>query len=298
MTNKVPVLVKNMDKKEAPQINRAITKAYQTRLESIQKRESSGIAPYTYQAVEHGEVNFSANGSPTVVQTFSLSQKYNTIVYAEAHAVSTNIEARVTDITQSQIEITCYPVNVKQPLEAIQTIYEERADQLALSSSMGNSSVPAITHGVEIFSVNITPKEVGNSIIVECFAWGAENSNLGDELVLAAFRNSASSAFAAVTGNKKNIGPALDGDALLLRKEVVVTATNLINFAFRSGMDNGGVGNLNRTRSLNVLNDFGDSSMIHSWVQLTEYQNSSQSNFSQATTATVRVFYQVIGADP
>ena len=86
MTLKPPSLPKRLDESEAPDMARTITRAYQVKLESLQKREDSGIISLTYQTAEHGQVDFSANGSPTTVRTFALAQKYNSIVYVNAHA--------------------------------------------------------------------------------------------------------------------------------------------------------------------------------------------------------------------
>ena len=59
----------------------------------------------TYQSVEHGDVNFSANGSPATVRTFALIERQNTIVYATAHSTNTDLIATVVDVTKSSIQI-------------------------------------------------------------------------------------------------------------------------------------------------------------------------------------------------
>jgi len=103
MTLKVPFKFLNMKDERAPELNRSFSRAYSTRLESFNVRNSATINARTYQSMEHGEVSFSANGSPVTTLTFALAEKHNTIIYAEAHAISTVVVATVTDITNTSI---------------------------------------------------------------------------------------------------------------------------------------------------------------------------------------------------
>jgi len=105
MTLKTPFKFLNMKDERAPELNRSFARVYSTRLESFNIRNSGSINVRTYQSMEHGEVSFSANGSPITTRTFALASKHNTIVYAEAHAVSTVVVATVTDITKTSITI-------------------------------------------------------------------------------------------------------------------------------------------------------------------------------------------------
>ena len=86
-----------------------ITRAYAVKLESRFKRTSSGVEIFTYQSMEHGERNLSANGSANIVSTYALAEKHGRIVYASAHARNTSVIAAVTDVTGSSITITCVP---------------------------------------------------------------------------------------------------------------------------------------------------------------------------------------------
>ncbi len=111
MTLKVPKKFMTLDKAEAPDLNRTFARSFQAKVESIHKRETTGITSYGYQSQEHGEVDFSANSSPTVARTFSLKEKQSTIIYADAHALSTLVTAHVTDVTQTAITIECRTVS-------------------------------------------------------------------------------------------------------------------------------------------------------------------------------------------
>jgi len=120
MTLKAPkkfISIKN----EIPDLNRTFVRAFQAKLESLYKREPSGINSFGYQSQEHGEVNFSGTGSPTVAQTFSLREKQAKIIYADAHAMSTVVTAHVTDITQTAITIECRTVSGTANLSDVTT---------------------------------------------------------------------------------------------------------------------------------------------------------------------------------
>lgn len=95
----------SMDQKDVANLNSVIARAYQTRVESLHKREGTAVASYIYQSCEHGEVNLSANGSATVEQSFGFKEKQNKIIFASAHAISNLVTAHVTDVTATGITI-------------------------------------------------------------------------------------------------------------------------------------------------------------------------------------------------
>lgn len=111
MTFKPQFLVNSFEPKEVPSLNSVITRAYQTRIESIHKRETSGITQYIYQNMEHGEVDFSANGSFATVISYGFQNRQNKIIYVNAHAISSQFSAHVTDVTNTGISITCRPIS-------------------------------------------------------------------------------------------------------------------------------------------------------------------------------------------
>jgi len=100
-----------MGQEEATNLNQTITRAYSTRLESINKRTNSSTGQFLYQSTEHGELTFSATGSATVALTHNLIEKQNTIIYVNAHSTMVGINAHVTDITQTAITVTIASVS-------------------------------------------------------------------------------------------------------------------------------------------------------------------------------------------
>jgi hypothetical protein len=106
MTYKPPHQINSLDPREAPSVNQNFTRAYSTRLESINKRDGTATAQFLYQSVEYGEVLFSATGSATVAITYNLAEKQNKIIYAGAHSTVVGINAHVTDITSTALTIT------------------------------------------------------------------------------------------------------------------------------------------------------------------------------------------------
>lgn len=107
MPLKLPNKIKKFQDKETGLVNQNFETLFNVKPESRFLREGSVVNPYIGQAFEHGRVTFSANGSSTILQSFSLEEKYDTIIYANAHAVHSAVTARVVDITQSQISIEC-----------------------------------------------------------------------------------------------------------------------------------------------------------------------------------------------
>lgn len=105
MTKKLPVIFKQLDKKDLALLNNLHKNLYQLKVESLYKRTESGVESLTYQSFEHGEMSFTATGSATISKTFSLIEKQNTIVHAHAHAYSALASAHVTDVTKTSVTI-------------------------------------------------------------------------------------------------------------------------------------------------------------------------------------------------
>jgi hypothetical protein len=111
MTLRVPFRFKSLLQPDVPQLNRTLSRVYETKLESLYHRSGTSIQALVFQSQETGNVTFSANGSPVVVQTFAFAEKQGKVLFANAHAMSSEICAHITDVTQSQIEITCRPIS-------------------------------------------------------------------------------------------------------------------------------------------------------------------------------------------
>ncbi len=111
MTLKTPKKFLSLERNEVPEINRTFGRLFQSKKESLWLREGTEINPYSYQSEEHGIVDYSGTGSPTVAQTFSLKEKQNKIIHAIAHAHSTLVTAHVTDVTQTAITIECRTIS-------------------------------------------------------------------------------------------------------------------------------------------------------------------------------------------
>lgn len=113
MPIKLPYTITKVDDKQVPHMNQNWERLYSHKLESHHKRESTGTTSYVHQFAEHGQVSFSATGSPTVALTFALKEVHENVVYVNAHALSTQVSAHVTDITQTAITITCRVMDAK-----------------------------------------------------------------------------------------------------------------------------------------------------------------------------------------
>lgn len=111
MTTRKPFNIKRMSSDETPHLNKTLDTLYSHKVEGKWKREVSGITSYLHWQQECGEVNFSATGSPTVARTFALQEKHQRIIFASAHAKSTDVTAHVTDITASSITVTARTVS-------------------------------------------------------------------------------------------------------------------------------------------------------------------------------------------
>ena len=110
MTLKKPHTISKMLPIEAALLEEDLRIAYENKIESRTKRtDSTTVTVLKYQQMEHGEVDFSANGSQATQLTFNLAETHTTIVYAVAHAKSEFITAHVTDITNTAITIVAKP---------------------------------------------------------------------------------------------------------------------------------------------------------------------------------------------
>lgn len=106
MSKKAPHQVNTFSPSEAPKLNQTITQVYQTKVESLNFNQTSGVSQKSYQSMEHGEVNFSGNGSANTVKSFGFGEKQGQIIYATAHASHNRLLASVTDVTLSGLTIT------------------------------------------------------------------------------------------------------------------------------------------------------------------------------------------------
>jgi len=113
VTLKVPSQLKSLDASTVPSVNKNFERSFQVKVESIHSYQQSSTAhvPFLYQSMEHGENTYSATGSATITKTFSLKEKQNKIIFVKAHALSTQVSAHVTDITQTAVTIECRTIS-------------------------------------------------------------------------------------------------------------------------------------------------------------------------------------------
>src|SRR3990167_4432410 len=106
MSFRKPHTIVKVDKTEAHAIDIQFQELYENKLESEYRNNSGTNQRFIYQVQEVGEKNFSSTGSPSVAITLSFKNKFNTVLYANAHARDNSFIASVTDITQSAMTIT------------------------------------------------------------------------------------------------------------------------------------------------------------------------------------------------
>ena len=82
MTIKLPFKFIDLEDDRAPDLNEALNGLYKSRIESVNKRENTGVNSFIYQSIEHGEVFFSANGSALSTLSFGFKEKQSKIIYA------------------------------------------------------------------------------------------------------------------------------------------------------------------------------------------------------------------------
>lgn len=121
MTLKAPRRFVSLEEKDAPDLNRTLVRVFQAKIESLHKNENSGIGTFGYQSIEHGEVDFSHTGSATITKTYSLKEKQNKIVYANAHACNNLGVATITDVTQTAVTIVLRTVSGTANLSSVIT---------------------------------------------------------------------------------------------------------------------------------------------------------------------------------
>lgn len=102
---------------------------------------------------------------------------------------------------------------------------------------------PQISEGVQILTVDYTPKSSTSLLRIDAQVNMAENSNTTNNLLLALFKNGESDAIAAtVTGTFGSITGSPTG----LTYFMVAGVTTEITFALHAGSDNGGSFNINK----------------------------------------------------
>lgn len=121
MTLKKPNNTKTFEQTEVVRVNQNFDTLYANKAESRYKTDVSGVNSFIYQAMEHGEVAFSGTGSATVSRTFSLAERHNVIIYANAHARSPLVTAHVVDVTGTSITIECRSVSGTGNFSAVTT---------------------------------------------------------------------------------------------------------------------------------------------------------------------------------
>jgi len=106
LTLKKPHHLKTMESNEAPLLDENTSRLYQNKIESRFSTDNETTTIDSYQSVEHGRLDFSATGSPTIAKTVKTAELHGKIIYATAHAQNTLAIATVTDVTNTSITIS------------------------------------------------------------------------------------------------------------------------------------------------------------------------------------------------
>lgn len=113
MSAKKPNTITEITPQTVPKLNQNIDLLYSHKAESRHKNVNGTHSEMIFQSFQHGEVIFSANGSPSTVLSFGFKERQQTIIFAIAHAKSNAVTAHVTDVTNTGITIEVFPrVNI------------------------------------------------------------------------------------------------------------------------------------------------------------------------------------------
>lgn len=121
MSSKKKHTIRALEASEAPKVDENFSHLYSVKMEGSQYNDSGTVTVESYQTMECGQARFSANGSAITTRTFALAAKHTSILYADAHAVSSLVEAHVTDVTQTSITIAAFGVTATGNFSAITT---------------------------------------------------------------------------------------------------------------------------------------------------------------------------------
>jgi len=105
VTLKKPHNLKTLEKNEATLLDENVGRLYRDKLEGRFATVNSTATLETFQSVEHGRIDFSSTGSPTMAKTIKLADFHGKILYATAHSQDQLAIATVTDVTSTSITL-------------------------------------------------------------------------------------------------------------------------------------------------------------------------------------------------
>lgn len=131
--------------------------------------------------------------------------------------------------------------SVKLQGDVVQVVYAETLTQTTLSAVIPrDNSIPQIGEGTQVLSRAITPSAVGNILQVDVIAYASEQSNTGDAVAVALFRDGAADAVAVgLITSMGNGANNLTTGQCFIRFRVAAAALTETTFTVRAGPDGG-----------------------------------------------------------
>lgn len=147
--------------------------------------------------------------------------------------------------------------------------YAQLAGRTALTTNIpADNTIPQITEGDEILTASITPKKVGNLLVIRVNTMVTEDTNVSNSTVAALFQDGQADAIAAA-GNGNDNSALLNGGPLLIDTIVTATSTSEIGFSVRVGKAQGAsAASANAFADSSTITDLGD--VIYSSIQIIE----------------------------
>ena len=165
-------------------------------------------------------------------------------------------------------------VAINQPTtgDVRQIKYVETSATTAISATIpADNTIPQITEGTQVLSLTVTPKKIGNTLLVEAFINAYEDSNSGDALIMALFQDSTANAIAAMSTASGGLASGFQGGEIGVKKSVTVSSLSSTTFTVRVGMNAGTSVTLNRGQ-LSGGSTFTLGGTYTSWIKVTEIQ--------------------------
>lgn len=130
-----------------------------------------------------------------------------------------------------------------------------------------DDTIPQITEGNLVCSVTITPKAIGNTLIVEGSVFLSEVSNTGDHFTVALFKDAAPDAIASALsglGGSSTYSGANNYGHIPVAKRLVVSSLAPITFQLRAGT------NLGSSTINGIATQQAAGNTVTSWLKVSE----------------------------